>query len=159
MVVGSACTASGAKNAIKPDPGIQFLTPAQGDTVLRQCSRAAPVKGDRYFRPRARDVADFEQALQKTLDSDPVFQGELGWRKEQGHPLEVSLKRGWGRDIIGIERGGTRSIYGNYYPVETIGDHPPSGPMIICDGGPQFFGAEFDMAQGKIVHLAFNGSI
>jgi hypothetical protein len=31
--------------------------------------------------------------------------------------------------------------------------------MIVCDGGPQFFGAEYDVEAGRISHLAFNGSL
>jgi hypothetical protein len=32
-------------------------------------------------------------------------------------------------------------------------------PMIVCDGGPQFFGAEFDISAKRITRIDFNGSI
>ena len=36
---------------------------------------------------------------------------------------------------------------------------PPSGPADVCDGGPRFFGAEWEPATGRVTHIAFNGSV
>lgn len=32
-----------------------------------------------------------------------------------------------------------------------------SRAIVVCDGGPYFFGAEMDVAANRLSHLAFNG--
>jgi hypothetical protein len=58
----------------------------------------------------------------------------------------------------------SRFIYGNFITKEAAGIGEPSGheswretATSICDGGPVFFGVEYDVDAGKFSHLAFNG--
>ena len=30
-------------------------------------------------------------------------------------------------------------------------------PVIVCDGGPSFFGVEYDVERGQFTHIAYNG--
>lgn len=71
----------------------------------------------------------------------------------------------WQRQYVGLTRGTQRFIYGNYFPAED--DYFPAEhhemwhdqPVITCDGGPRYFGAEFYPAAGRITRIDFNGSL
>ena len=72
-----------------------------------------------------------------------------------------NLLSNWKRQYVGIVRGGRRYIYGNYFPADGPNHFNAmwrEEPMVVCDGGPRFFGAEFDVAAKRITHLDFNGS-
>ena len=58
-------------------------------------------------------------------------------------------------------RDGRRFIYGNFFPIEEgIGQFDwRTKPTRICDGGPVFFGVEFDVAAQRFTRIDFNGSI
>ena len=45
-------------------------------------------------------------------------------------------------------------IYGNFAPLEYRNDQ---GAVIVCDGGPAFFGVEYDVERRQITGMAFNG--
>ncbi len=51
---------------------------------------------------------------------------------------------------------GRRKIYGNFAPLG-IGIGNRRGPVMVCDGGPAFFGVEYDVERREITGLAFNG--
>ena len=131
-----ACT-NGGGNAQDPPPAAVAL-PADavifdGSAVplmLRQCSRAAPSPGEGTRQP-----------------------GQPDWSRAPD---------GWQRQYVGILRGGRRFVYGNFIPRE-VGqqsadpDQWRRAPTQICDGGPAFFGVEYDVAARRFTHFAFNG--
>jgi hypothetical protein len=93
--------------------------------------------------PRAADVIALEKALPTALKAAQA-------RDWSGFP------QAYLRQYVGIVRKGHRYVYGNFVPRH--GDGPATDkPIIVCDGGPVFFGAEFDVSARKISHLAFNG--
>ena len=121
--------------------------------MLRQCSRATPSPGQSTWQPTAADVLRFEAALPHALVALPA-PGGVDWR---------SAPQGWAREYVGIVRGGRRLIYGNFYPDEiadtlVAAERRSQEPIVICDGGPGVFGAEYDVAADRITHLAFNGA-
>ena len=96
------------------------------------------------------DVGRLEKALPAALARAP-----------QARELNIPrVLQGWRRQYVGIVRGGKRFLYGNFFPVHDASEQPTwrSRPVIVCDGGPVFFGVEMEMATGRITHLAFNGS-
>ncbi len=111
--------------------------------MLRQCSRDTPPPGESGWAPARADVAAFEARLPAAL---PAAVPHRDW---SGFPGK------WHGQYVGIVRKGRRVIYGNFVP----GGLPPGRgrPIIICDGGPSVVGAEYDMADKRITHLAFNG--
>lgn len=147
--------------------------PNAGDTP-GQCSRQTSAKGDKYFVPSIADVKNFEAALDKGLRSGTLFDEDyfaalgkqariLGGESEDAPPLELTLQRNWSRHYMGIVRNGHRIIAGDFYP--DYSDDPKVsvfrgswGADIVCDGGPGFFGAEFDPLDSKITMIDFNGS-
>lgn len=70
----------------------------------------------------------------------------------------ANAPKGWLRQYIGIVRGGRRVIYGNFFP-NAPGERAQwrQAPVIVCDGGPVFFGVEFDADRGVILDIEFNG--
>jgi hypothetical protein len=142
------------------------------DMMLSQCSRDEVTKGDSYFIASEADIARMETALTEKLTAQGYFakhqevmQNQLVIDKfipeENYKAYVVTLQNGWRREYLGIVRNGVRSIYGNYamrrtppYPA----DFDMSLPTGVCDGGPVFFGAEYDLDSGAIGHLAFNGA-
>lgn len=124
--------------------------------MLHQCSRPVPVAGAGRWRPDAAAIARLEAALPAALGADPL-----------GRTLPVArgLSSAWGRQYVGFIRGGRRYLYGNFFPVDMIGEYRENGvdwrkrPVVVCDGGPSMFGVEMDAATGHITHLAFNGRV
>ncbi len=150
-----ACTDAGG-NGLTPPPAeaalpanVVIFDSAAVPAMLRQCSRAAPVPGEGSWRPAPADIAALEAALHAGL----AAQGRSG-------PDWSRAPDGWLRQYVGILRGGRRFIYGNFVPA-AFGEEGRwrDAPVIICDGGPQFFGAEYDVEARRFSHFAFNGSV
>ena len=134
---------------------IVLVDPAQGAALLAQCSRPAPISDGAFFTPTPAQITALETRLAAVLseertnyveDDNPA--GAFDW------PLAPSS---YVRQYVGYEAGGRRMIYGNFVPGNSASGS--NGPMVVCDGGPQFFGAEFDIAAGEVVRVAFNGGL
>lgn len=144
----AACTPAGA--ALPADAAI--LPGAMARTLLGQCSRATPALGESTWQPGETDILALEAALPAALRAQPPRSG--------GSEL-ARAPEGWRRQYVGIVRGGRRFVYGSFFPTEATRHGEPGRwrrePMIVCDGGPAFFGVEYDVDAGRIVHLAYNG--
>lgn len=115
--------------------------------MLSQCSRPAPEQGETTWKPAPSDIASLEAALLPALRSKHAGPG-ADWTDFPGN---------WIRQYVGIVRKGRRFIYGNFAP---RADYKGlDQPLIVCDGGPAFFGAEYDVEAGRFSHMAFNGSV
>jgi len=134
-----------------PTGGSVILPVEAAATLYRQCSRASPPPAEGWWRPEAEDLARFEAALPEATAGSP-----------EGRALDLArFATEYRRQYVGTVRGGRRFIYGNFYQANL--EFPNSDwrrePAMICDGGPSFFGAEYDVESGTITHLAFNGRI
>jgi len=126
-----------------------ILDGAQAPTLLRQCSRSTPEPGESNWQPSSADIAGLEAALPAALAAE-------GRRETTGAP------QGWLRQYAGIVRGGRRFIYGNFVPAGVGRDSAQpdrwrTQVQTICDGGPSFFGVEYDVEARRFTHMAFNG--
>ncbi len=133
-----------------------ILSPDKAAGLLKQCSRATPKPGESGWTPGKDDIARLEARIPGFL----ALAAELSsWDATSRSELK-DAPRGWIRQYVGIVRGGRRFIYGNFLPAKQ-GDWGAwrSEPMIVCDGGPVFFGLEYDVEKDRITDLAFNGSI
>ena len=117
---------------------IEVLRGAQASKILDQCSRSVPKKGNSTWVPNIDQIKTMEAALLPILRSR---QPDVNW---------TDFSDDWGRRYVGIVREGRHYIYGDY---------SPHGLGPVCDGGPAFFGAEWDVEANKFTHLAFNGAI
>jgi hypothetical protein len=136
--------------------------------LLHQCSRSAPAPGEASWQPEAADIAALEAALPAALAASNLPAIEKGLRarpeagsRNPGDPDWATAPRGWQRQYVGIVRGGRRFIYGNFFPRRSDEGGPMpdwrTTPVQVCDGGPVFFGAEYDVGSRRFTHLAFNG--
>jgi hypothetical protein len=118
--------------------------------LLHQCSRSTPPVGEAGWTPLAGDILAMEAALPSVLIE-----------QIRHRPAFASAPHGWIRQYVGIVRGGKRLIYGNFVPKSADGDDGRwrREPIIVCDGGEAFFGAEYDVVAKTFTHVAFNGAL
>lgn len=114
--------------------------------MLRQCSRDAPAPGEAGWTPLAGDIIALEAALPTMLAA------QIARR-----PAFASAPHGWLRQYVGIVRDGRRTIYGNFVPKGAGAGRWRTEPIIVCDGGESFFGAEYDVVAKRFTQVAFNG--
>ena len=115
--------------------------------MLSQCSRDAPNPGSGTWQPTWADIAPMEALIPRALATDP---GAAKIRA-QNPPT------GWLRQYVGIVRNDHRYIYGNFFPNEPDFDAGwKDKPMVVCDGGPAFFGVEYDVDARRLDNLAFD---
>lgn len=147
---GGAGAGNGTSSTASLPTGAAILDGTHAPRLLRQCSRRAPAPGEAVWQPGASDVITFEASLPAELANRSDT--EVDWS---------AWPQGWRRQYVGIVRGGRRFIYGSFIPRQDgSGNAPPAaGPEIVCDGGPAFFGAEYDVEARRVTHLAFNGAL
>jgi hypothetical protein len=130
---------------------IAILPDSARVSLMQQCSRSVPPPGEAGWSPTLDDVAALEAALPAALAARPLGPAP-DWSR---------LSDSWGRQYVGLVRGGRRFVYGNFFPRTVVGDDEAgqwrTQPVEICDGGPSFFGVEYDVEAGRITHLDFNG--
>lgn len=122
--------------------------------VLCQCSRGSLGLASGYWTPAAKEISEMEARFPNYLRAH----GPPGqWRQ-----LPKSL-----RQYLGVERAGRRLIYvnvlgGSLFSPERRITHPAierswrSTAAVMCDGGPDFFGAEYDVTPREFTRLDFN---
>lgn len=146
-----AVAAWGFEAARSAEPTRAILAGSAASALLKQCSRAVPQPGEATWPPTAADIGRMEALLPVALAKAP-----------QGRELDAArVLSSWRRQYVGIVRKGKRYIYGNFFPQQDPQEHLGwrTRPIIVCDGGPVFFGAEMDVAAQRLSHLAFNGSL
>ena len=151
LLIMSSCTS-------KPDlpPGIKIVAASEAKQMLKQCSRDAPEKGDGTWQPSLSDVRQFELLLKAEL---PRQIDGVSWTLPSERDQLQKFPAGFWREYVGITRQGRQYIYGNFGPVAAGDAAPKDGPTMICDGGPVFFGAQFETNFKTVSSWAFNGSL
>ncbi|WP_291835166.1 hypothetical protein [Brevundimonas sp.] len=139
----TACTPT----AVQVQGDAAILPGSAAKQMLVQCSREAPEPGEGTWVPDWSDIAALEAALPEALAGRSET-GAFGHRK----PPE-----GWSRHYVGLVRDGRRFVYGSFFPTGSGVESSPDEVVRICDGGPAFFGVEFDVGARRFTHLAFNG--
>ena len=160
----ASCDRSGFPSCSPPAPVPRARKPNACRPTRSCCPKAPPTwrsgNARAPCRPPARatgspgrsDIARLEAALPAALAAE---RRPADW---SGFP------EGWRRQYIGLVRGGRRFVYGNFYPLEVDRhagnpDRWRSEPVMVCDGGPVFFGVEYDVEANRVTHLAFNGIV
>lgn len=112
----------------------------------KQCSRA-DVVGNWTYAPSRSEVKALETALPKWMETVPL----VAWDKSfDAYHYQYGA----------IERGDQRLIYINAVPASEA-EHWDweRKPESVCDGGPNFWGVEWDVKTGKFQNESFNGSV
>lgn len=125
-----------------PDQGRFILPKDLGPELLHQCSRSAPTDIESYWQPSSRNIDELEKLL-------PAFIS----KQENG----FSFLHIYDRQYIGFVKHGKRYIYGNFYPRHAGEEKEASRPMIICDGGSDFWGIVYDISSQMFKEISFNG--
>lgn len=151
LLLGVCAPVASARIA-QGDPDIAILPAAAIAEMLAPCSREAPAPGKGNWTPGIGEIKKLEAEL-----PDALAQAKI---REPG--AIRGAPQGWKRQYVGIIRNGRRYIYGNFIPkgeVEPSMTNWRREPVRICDGGPAFFGVEYDVEKARVTHLAFNGAI
>jgi len=143
LLLLAACAPASAQ--VRGD--IAILPGSAASELLEQCSRTTPKPGEGTWAPSWSDIAALEAALPAALTE----------RTEARALADRTPPEGWVRQYVGLIRDGRRFVYGNFVPQGSGPDPAPDQILMVCDGGPAFFGVEFEVEAGRITHLAFNG--
>jgi len=127
----------------------RIVPPAAAVAFFCQCSRDTGGPPDGYWSPAAADIAQLEEDLPFYVRANPPSIDPRPWR-------DLAL---YVRLYMGIVRDGHRhvavSLVRSPY---AIGVWPrETGVGSVCDGGPMFFGVEYDLDGHRFVSIAYNG--
>lgn len=131
--------------------GAVILPESETDALLNQCSRHAPAPAGPTWRPSPRDILRLEAQLPAVLRKKQPQKYDPEWSKAPG---------AWHRQYVGVFQFGHRVIYGNYFvttPQEEATTDWRTQPWNVCDGGPRYFGVEYDVAADRIERVDYNG--
>ncbi len=117
--------------------------------LLNQCSRGAPKDITGIWVPSAKQVRELESRLPAALEAVALQRG-TGY----GQPADFR------RQYAGYVSGARKIIYVNAFPRGAAGVRDfdwRRQVMQVCDGGPSFFGVEYDPRKKTFSHFEFNG--
>jgi hypothetical protein len=113
--------------------------------LVHQCSRSSPTEATGFWTPSAAQIEAVEQRLPELLG-------------KSGHDIVVSR---FNRQYIGFVRHGKKLIYLSAFPAFDIERRDQTDwrkeAWIVCDGGDDYWGVEFDPATQRFHDLDFNG--
>lgn len=162
----SACASPANSEEIQLPEGARVIPLEFGEMALRQCSRASPEGSEPFWHPTSSQVTVLERNLSEVLrDSQSENQAFIAAERAQfGEDARIAFDfandpTAWSREYIGYTHDGRRYIYGNIAPEQAEDRRRLGHPMIICDGGPVFFGVEYDVESARVSRVAFNGAI
>jgi hypothetical protein len=115
----------------------------QAKDLLQQCSRATPEKVSAQWTPSVQQITQLEQKF-------PAYKQKL--------KRPTAQLSSFYRQYAGFMAGGRKIIYVNLFP-KRIDPVWRSRAVIVCDGGEQFWGVEFEVDTWQFVNAAFNGSV
>jgi hypothetical protein len=123
-----------------------ILKPSQGPELLDQCSRSAPEQVSGFWHPARHQIQELEAGLPGFISSHP--NGKL-----------VPPLSQFNRQYTGFIQGGKKYIYGNFFSASLIKSKYISNPVVVCDGGPSFWGVVYSIESKTFQELSFNGAI
>ena len=135
-----------------------ILGPDEAAEVVRQCSRSAP-EIEATWRPAEEEVAVLESKLSdlRRLEVDSCC-----WPANRLAEVDAEYVADLYVQYAGVVVNGDSLIYLNAFRSEYVdrgveSTGPPARPVIICDGGPSFWGALYNPRTETFSMLAFNG--
>jgi len=134
-----------------------ILPPDKSKALLNQCSRETPQDVTGIWSPADVQIRELERRLPAAL---ALKAQERGPRYTRATAFRLQY--------AGLLVRNRRIIYVNAFPPD-VGNPAKEGtpaarvfdwhrePVIVCDGGPAFFGVEFDPQQRTFSNFEFNG--
>jgi len=117
--------------------------------VLIQCSRPTLGKAEAFWEPSVSDLIPLEEKLVSFVKKNASQVSPNQWEQLEKYK----------RQYAGIIRNGKKSIYVNLFPYMGERVEWRRQTVIVCDGGPSFFGVEYDIESKLFTHIAYNGVI
>ncbi|HTK80412.1 MAG TPA: hypothetical protein VL286_08225 [Rhizomicrobium sp.] len=148
---------AGSYPALNPNDGA-LLSPEGGMALLNQCSRGVPHNITGSWLPTKAQLRELEERLPAALAAEALRRGPAYRQPE-------SIQR----QYAGFLLANRRIVYVNGFR-HGAGDPSPDGPtaarefdwhrqaVVVCDGGPAFFGTEYDPERKTFANFQFNGS-
>ncbi len=154
LAVTAACARPVSSQSLRAGRGTVLPAGSAAD-IVRQCSRGTPGPVDGVWTPTSADIVALDRALA------PVLVDAL---KHSSIPdsLRPPISRYY-RQYAGLVVGGKRIIYVNGFDDDILHAYTDSTewhrtPIVVCDGGEGFFGAEYDPSSLQVRHFQFNGN-
>jgi uncharacterized protein len=139
-------------DAALPDQA-SILSTEAAPAALHQCSRPTPDGVEGFWQPSADDVARLERALRAFLATS-------------ADARDVGALDGYTRQYAGVVVRGERRIYGNFFAKSHLAALPAGAAdrwrkeaVVVCDGGPSFWGILFDPRTAAFDAPAYNGPL
>lgn len=149
LALACACPVQAWEDPLFPVEGRFVLSPAAGPKLLAQCSRDTPSGATEYWEPSAAEIAELEVALPRFLAS----------QKQRGARIPP-LSHSYNRQYVGFVKGGVRFIYGNFYPSDMpFRKAESTSAIIVCDGGPDFWGIAYRVDTREFEEPQMNGAV
>jgi hypothetical protein len=124
----------------------------EAQILLNQWSRSTPEEVKSYWNPADSDIASLESNFKKLYN--------LTWHIAV---QKIDSLDKFGFQYAGIIINGEKFIYINAFPLNSVKElkqlklNPAKTPVMVCDGGPSFWGAVFNIKTKEFSMLAFNG--
>ena len=149
----SECAIAQSYSDVFPAYG-RFLLPIHAaPSVLKQCSRAVPQGITAFWLPTEKEVEDLEISLFQYLETRHFLDSI---RQPESASLPPMI---YHRQYVGIERNGTRLIYGNFYRYndQSWRFEEQSRAVIGCDGSRKYWGIVYDPITRTFDEYEVNG--
>jgi hypothetical protein len=118
--------------------------------LFKQCSRPAPQPEEILGTPSSDEVSEMETKLYRHIS-------EIYEAGKVGTPIRPPFVT-YARQYVKFRVGDKQFIYGNFFPVSLAKEVRRKGYAVgVCDGGPVFWGAVYDLQSKQIEQLEFNG--
>ncbi len=123
------------------------ITLDEAPRLFEQCSRSAPNPDGEFWIPSKTEINRLEAELAAQITK---------YRRTINDPR--TFERHYRGQYVGFVRANTRYIYASYSPDAYWPSHLPSGKaLVVCDGGPNYWGIVYNPATGQFSELQTNG--
>lgn len=158
---GQARTARAIRDGGRPDSHGVRLAESLVPTLLHQCSRPVPAPLTGTWSPDADTLHRLEHVLRLALQNAI----DRNVRPGASRPRATDYYR----QYVGLVIGGREVVYVNGFHRETLAFLGQTSSRLehagewrtkavdVCDGGVDFFGAEYDPIGGRMESITFNG--
>ena len=118
----------------------------QAPLLLKPCWGGGPNPEGQLWLPTAAEVAALETQLDKHMATV-----KLG---TPGTPAAGKQYRG---QYVGFMRSNVKHIYASYVPARDEYPLPSGSALLMCDGGPSYWGIVYNTATGQFSELSVSG--